>query len=607
MKSIHPTRISQLSYENIRGVAMKVNTLLKKVPICLEDIRRTALDFIPIIIIDREGILTFANEKALSILGDDIESENFNCSHINEKFLNDVMQVVTTGKPFIGTYSLINNEMILSSSLPVKEDNFVVSVMCVLQPLPDENNTSHRLDMFKHFEAIIESSSDGIYITDGQANTLLINSAYEQMTGITRKDVLGRNMQDLVKKGFFNESVTLKVLETKKKETLLQTLWNGKELLVTGNPLFDDDGNIAMVVTNDRDISELINLHQALEQTQGMAMAYKETLHTIQQAAMFGKDFVVANKRMLEICDVVDRVSKTDATIIFYGETGVGKDCLAEEIHKRSLRFNKGLFVKINCGAIPETLLESELFGYKGGAFTGARKEGKVGLFEVANGGTILLDEIECLPMSLQPKLLNVLQNFEITRIGSTNPKKIDIRIICTSNQNLKDMVERNEFRADLYYRLDVVSVTIPPLRERKEDIPPLIHHFLNHFNNRYEKNKIITPKTMGILLGYSWPGNVRELANVIEKLVVITICDKIMCDDLPRKFREQHDDYSQPITNLKLYLEKAEINMIEKAVKFYGSARKAAPVLGIHHSTITRKLQRNSGSCNSEVKKNIS
>ncbi|MBN1636319.1 MAG: sigma 54-interacting transcriptional regulator [Deltaproteobacteria bacterium] len=585
---------------------MNVSCLSERKPGYLEHIKKTVLDFISIMMIDREGFITYANDNALSILGNDVEFEHFNCSHINEIFRNDVMQVISTGNPQVGMYPLMNTVMILSSNLPVKEDNFIVGAMCIFQPLPDQDNTSHRLHMLKHFDAVIESSSDGIYITDGQANTLLVNSAYEKMTGINRKEVLGRNMQDLVKEGFFDESVTLKVLKTKKKETLLQKLWNGKELLVTGNPLFDDDGNIAMVVTNDRDMSELINLHQALEQTQGMAMAYKETLHTIQQADMFGKNFVVANKRMQEICDIVDRVSKTDATVIFYGETGVGKDCLAEEIHKRSLRFNRGLFVKINCGAIPETLLESELFGYKGGAFTGARKEGKVGLFEVANGGTILLDEIECLPMSLQPKLLNVLQNFEITRIGSTNPKKIDIRIICTSNQNLKDMVERNEFRADLYYRLDVVSVTIPPLRDRKEDIPPLIHHFLNYFNSKYEKNKIITPKTMGLLLGYSWPGNVREVANVIEKLVVITIGDKIMCDDLPRKFREQHDDYSQPITNLKFYLEKAEINMIEKAVKFYGSARKAAPVLGIHHSTITRKLQRISGSFDSKVEKNI-
>jgi PAS domain S-box-containing protein len=425
----------------------------------------------------------------------------------------------------------------------------------------------------------------------------MVNSAYEKITGINRNEVLGRNLQDLVDAGFFNESVTLKVLKTRKKETLLQKLRTGKELLVTGNPIFDDDGNITMVVTNDRDISELISLHKELEKTQGIAMAYKETLHTIQQSIIFGKDFVVVNERMKEICDIVDRVSKTDATVIFYGETGVGKDCLAEEIHKRSLRFNNGLFVKINCGAIPETLLESELFGYEGGAFTGARKEGKIGLFEVANGGSVLLDEVQCLPMALQPKLLNVLQNLEITRIGSTIPRKIDVRIICTSNQSLKDMVARNEFRADLYYRMDVVSITIPPLRERKEDILPLINKFLDDFNRKYSKEKIIVPKAMDMMFNYSWPGNVREVANVIEKMVVVAIDNKIGLEDMPEKLWEQHSASTLPITNMKAFIEETEMAMVERAIQVYGSARKAATKLGIDHSTITRKLQRKNNS----------
>jgi PAS domain S-box-containing protein len=444
----------------------------------------------------------------------------------------------------------------------------------------------------KQIEAIIESSYDGIYVTDGQANTIMVNSAYEIMTGIKRDEVIGRNMRDLVQEGYFNESATLKVLETGKRVTLRQKLRSGKEILVTGNPMFDDQGNIIMVVTNDRDMTELMKLHQRLEQSLQIAMAYKEKLQTMQESTLLGKDFVVVSKAMHGICDLVERVSKTDATVLFCGETGVGKDRLAEEVHKMSDR--KGVFVKINCGAIPEALLESELFGYESGAFTGARKEGKIGLFELADGGTIFLDEVESLPLSLQPKLLRVLQDFKIVRIGGTIPKKVDVRLVCASNMDLKEMVVKNQFRADLYYRLNVVSVSIPPLRERKEDIPYLVTFFINHFNQKYKKKMFVTQETMNLLLAYAWPGNVREVANVIERLSVVTDKSQIDAEDLPHEIRgkEMPLDMEQEMS-LKEYLAEKEVSIIRSTIKKLGSARKAAVVLGIDHSTIARKLQR--------------
>lgn len=554
---------------------------------------------------NQEGFLTYADKKALSLLGNGATSKNVHCSHISNTLWRDISNVIATGRHNGGINLTINGSKMLCHQLPIKQGDSIIGVICLLKTSSQNNTSAYKLQLLRHVEDILESSSDGIYITDGQANTIMINSAYEKMTGIKREEVLGRNMKDLVTEGFYSESVTLKVLKTRKKQTLLQKLRNGKKLLVTGNPIFDDDGNIGMVVTNDRDISELIRLHDELEQIQGIAQAYKQTLHSMQQAAIFGRSFVVANKKMHEICDSVDRISRTDATVIFYGETGVGKDCLAEEIHKRSLRHDTGLFVKINCGAIPETLLESELFGYEGGSFTGASKEGKVGLFEVAMGGTILLDEVQCLPLSLQPKLLNVLQNFEITRVGGTVPRKIDVRIVCTANQNLKEMVAKNEFRADLYYRLDVISIEIPPLRERKEDIPPLIYHFLNHFNTKYGKKKTLSSKAIETMLNYPWPGNVREIANVIEKLVVITVCDTIRREDLPQEFFEKEMDLEQPVGNLKAYVEAAELSMIKRAVEIYGSARKAAPILGIDHSTITRKLQKKTESIQPDCSSN--
>jgi len=446
----------------------------------------------------------------------------------------------------------------------------------------------------KQIEAIIESSYDGIYVTDGQANTIMVNSAYEIMTGIKRHEVIGRNMRDLVREGFFNQSVTLKVLETGKRVTLRQKLRSGKEILVTGNPMFDDQGNIIMVVTNDRDMTQLTKLYQQVEHSMQIAMAYKEKFQTMQESSSFGKDFVVVSKTMHDICNLVERVSKTDATVLFYGETGVGKDRLVEEVHKMSPRYSKGVLVKINCGAIPEALLESELFGYESGAFTGAKKEGKIGLFELADGGTVFLDEVECLPPSLQPKLLRALQDFKIIRIGGTVPKKVDVRVVCASNMDLKEMVIKNQFRADLYYRLNVVSIDVPPLRERKEDIPCLVKFFINHFNQKYKKKKFITKETMNLLLSYAWPGNVREVANVIERLSVVTEKMQIDPEDLPHEIRGNNMtlDIGSEMP-LKEYLMEKEISIIRSAIKKFGSARRAAAVLGIDHSTITRKLQR--------------
>ncbi|MCE5206834.1 MAG: sigma 54-interacting transcriptional regulator [Chloroflexi bacterium] len=446
----------------------------------------------------------------------------------------------------------------------------------------------------KQIEAILESSYDGIYITDGKANTIMVNSAYEIMTGIKRHEVMGRNMRDLVREGFFNQSVTLKVLETGKRATLRQKLRSGKEILVTGNPIFDDQGNIIMVVTNDRDMTELIKLHQQLEHSMQIAMAYKEKLQTMQKSSSFGEDFVVVSKAMYDVCNLVERVSKADVTVLFYGETGVGKDRLVEEMHKMSPRYNKGVLVKINCGAIPEALLESELFGYESGAFTGAKKEGKIGLFELADEGTVFLDEVECLPLSLQPKLLRALQDFKIVRVGGTVPKKVDVRVVCATNMDLKEMVVKNQFRADLYYRLNVVSVVVPPLRDRKEDIPQLVKFFINHFNQKYKKRKFITKEAMNLLLSYAWPGNVREVANVIERLSVVTDKMQIDPEDLPHEIGGDNVtlDIGREIP-LKEYLEKKEISIIRSAIKKFGSARKAAAALKINHSTITRKLQK--------------
>ncbi|HOO90078.1 MAG TPA: sigma 54-interacting transcriptional regulator [Syntrophales bacterium] len=550
-----------------------------------------------LVIFDRDGYLIYANGKARSFFHLKKEStpERLHCSQLDKESSEQILNLLLTGKTQTHIYTKINQVAVVCDRVPIRWGKKVVGVVVSYDTTMDHEDFKRDKNLLKPVEAVIESSYDGIYITDGEANTLMVNSAYEKMTGINRSYVIGRNMRDLVREGYFNESVTLKVLETRERQSLKQKLWSGKELLVTGNPVFDEEGNIIMVVTNDRDMTELIHLQQQVEDSLEMALAYKEKLKTIQQSVSFGKDFIAVSKSMQNICDLVSRVSKTDATVLFAGETGVGKDRLAEEVHTMSPRFNKGLFVKINCGAIPETLLESELFGYERGAFTGARKEGKIGLFEVADGGTIFLDEVESLPMSLQPKLLRVLQDLEITRVGGTVSKKVDVRIICATNLDLKEMVAENRFRADLYYRLNVVAIEIPPLRERKDDIPYLITFFVNYFNDKYNKKRVIDNKAMNALLTYPWPGNVREIANVIERLVVVSLHDRITPQDIPDEIQVSAVKAMNiaPGVTLKKHIERIETVIIKDAIKAHGSARKAATALGLDHSTITRKLKR--------------
>jgi transcriptional regulator with PAS, ATPase and Fis domain len=301
---------------------------------------------------------------------------------------------------------------------------------------------------------------------------------------------------------------------------------------------------------------------------------------------------------MRDVLALALRVARVDAPILIQGETGVGKEVVARLIHAKSHRSDKGPFVKIDCGAIPENLLESELFGYEKGAFTGARDQGKRGRFELAEGGSLFLDEIEALSMNLQVKLLSAVQDLEIVPIGGSNPKKINTRIIAASNKDLRRMVRDNTFREDLFFRLNVVPIYIAPLRERKEDILPLVNTYLQKYNAKYERNKRLSRPVMDCLREYQWTGNVRELANLIEQLVVVTYEDEIMPEDLPRDVRSAartnlSDFHLHNNSSLKEAVLDFQARLIQEAINKYGSARKAAHFLKVNPSTLTRKIRR--------------
>ncbi len=357
-------------------------------------------------------------------------------------------------------------------------------------------------ELFKELEAIISSSYDGIFITDGDGVVLRINDAYERITGIKAGEVVGKNMKYLVADGYFDESVTLLVIERQQTITINQTVKQDRKILVTGNPIFDEQGSLFRVVTNVRDITELANLQSQLIKTKEQTLKYKTELSHLRALQIQDKEIISRSSNMARVIELAMKIANVDSNVLITGESGTGKELIAKLIHKQGISAANP-FVKINCAAIPEQLLESELFGYEGGAFTGARKEGKPGLFELAHNGTLFLDEVGDLPLLLQGKLLRAIQEKEVMRVGGTKAIIINARIIAATHQDINNMVKEGTFREDLYYRLMVVPICLPPLRERKEDIPLLIMHFIDKFNTHFGYNKKIMPQVIDKLVGY--------------------------------------------------------------------------------------------------------
>ena len=553
-----------------------------------------------VICVNVEGTVLYWNGRAKALYGGLAGgSESWpDYRKLDEEGWANVRKVIETGEPVYGLRVKKMGREYVADWIPLMEKERTPSAVCTLVDVQEFEKYCHIFTQYEkiamQLDAIMEASYDGICITDDTSTILKTNTAFGKITGFDVSEMVGFNARDLVKRRFFNESVSVKVLDEKKRVTITQKYHKtGKEGLVTGNPIFDNTGRIAMVVTNIRDMTDLRELNQRLEDSLGMTRDYKKKLKEFENSGR-RKNLVMPSPAMRAVGDLVDRVSRTDATVLICGETGVGKEKIAEEIHARSYRSEKGIFVKINCGAIPETLLESELFGYEKGAFTGALQSGKIGLFEMADKGTLFLDELGSIPMILQSKLLRVLQNFEITRLGGTLPKKVDVRLVCASNQDLKELITRQQFRSDLYYRLNVIPLLVPPLRERREDIPYLIGMFLDHFNKKYSKNKILSKVTFQSLLKYSWPGNVRELENLIERLVVIVPGDSIEIEDLPIEFNAEGENHIvQPGVSLPEHLKRIERIIIQNAIKIHGNARKAAFHLGVNPSTVTRKLKK--------------
>lgn len=555
----------------------------------------------PIIAIDEGGKIRIWNKAAEKIT-------KLNSEEVLGKFINDVipesdlLNIVKTGISQYGVRLRIGDKATITNRAPIIKNGVITGAVAVLYDVSELEQISLELENVKalnnELDAIIESSFDGLYITDGNGKTIRINPAIKRMTGLGEEELLNKNMNELVSTGVLSRSASLIVLEKKKPVTTTLTTITGKTLLVSATPVFDDNGEIIRIVTNVRDISELNMLKQRIEQLEGLRNHFEFQLNQLK--IKMSDSIVYKNKDMEQIIYQAMKVAEVDSTVLITGESGVGKELIAEIIHRNSTR-RSGPFIKLNITAIPENLIESELFGYEPGAFTGAKKEGKAGMFELANGGTLLLDEIGDLPLHLQVKLLRALQQREILRVGAAKTRKIDVRIIAITNKDLEALIAAGQFRKDLFYRINVVPIHVPALRERVDDIPILVRYFLNYFNQRYNLHKKVTPDLIQALMEYHWPGNIRQLENLIERLIVTSSEEVLDLHHLPayilnlpmnNNFTDGYIKMDQ-IIPLKEAVESVEKFLLTKTLNTTSSYSEAAKMLGVDTSTVFRKAKK--------------
>ncbi|MHC1761933.1 MAG: sigma-54 interaction domain-containing protein [Negativicutes bacterium] len=439
---------------------------------------------------------------------------------------------------------------------------------------------------------LVNASYDGMFLTDSAGIVVYCNDSYQRISGLNREKIIGRQISDLVKDHVIPDAVSPDVIAQKKPLTKVINYYHGVSALVTGTPIFDGH-ELVWVLSNVRDITQLNQLKEQVGE-------YSRRLRQAERAARDDNKFLAVSKEMETIVKTASRVASFSSPVLIQGESGVGKDMLARYIHDCSDVSENRPFVQINCSAIPETLLESELFGYEAGAFTGASNKGKMGLWELADNGTLFLDEIGEMPLSLQVKMLHVLQTGTIIRIGGTKNIKLNTRIIAASNSNLEKLMAVGRFRQDLYYRLNVIPFRIPPLRERKADLLPLMFYFLEKKNIKFNLNRKLSANAVEVLSGYDWPGNVRELNNMIEHLMIVTEGDVIDGKNIPQYIIQavkkplyiDTPDYFNSF-NLDEIITTVEREVIRKAITEFGALRNVSQHLGIDLSTLVRKKRK--------------
>lgn len=488
----------------------------------------------------------------------------------------------------------------LTNHSPVIEGGRIVGAVGVFQDITEMEWATKQLELVRRvnreLECVMESSFDGILIAKPNGCIVRANRAHERITGLPSRDVEGKNIGQLVEQGIYSSSLVDEVVRRGESVTAMESKPGHHHLVVTGNPVFGRTGEVVRVVINVRDLTQLNTLAYELEQAQRLSRRYLDELTHLRTKSSKLEGMVFNSPSMQDLIVMAQRLAEVDTTVLITGESGVGKEVIAKLIHNHSKR-KDGPFITVNCGAIPENLLESELFGYEPGAFTGASKEGKIGLFELADKGTLFLDEVSELPLSVQVKLLRAIQDKKILPVGATKQRKVDFRIIAATNRDLEALAREGKFRDDLYFRLNVVPLVVPPLRERRQDIIPLANTFREKFCKVYSLEREFSPEVLGAFLDYEWPGNVRELENLVERLVVTSPGVQITLADLPSHLFRRDSGSPMVMVRGVLPLREAvvqlEQQLIQNALREYGSTYKAAKALGIDQSTLARKAKK--------------
>ena len=456
-------------------------------------------------------------------------------------------------------------------------------------------------------QTIIETANDHFFIVSGDGQILDISPGAEAVYGVSREELLSSSVQQLQAAGVLKPSITMEVMRTRQPAQLMQITGTGRRVIAEAYPVFVN-GTLERIISRSRDLTDLQLLQDEYALLQKRFSEHLKRSQAAPDAEEQALDDALDNLQvrshvMREIALLLKRVAPSDANVLMLGESGVGKTAFAKQLHRWSQRCD-GPFIEVNCAAIPENLFESEMFGYQPGAFSGADRQGKAGLLEQAEGGTLFLDEIGELPLLMQTKLLKVIQDGSLTRLGDTRSRRVDFRLVVATNQDLGKQVEAGLFRLDLYYRLNVIPVTLPPLRERREDIPDLVEACLQRLNQRYGRQKILGNQVWSTLMGSDWPGNVRELENWLERAWLSSPTDQI---EVPatQAYTEQHthslanvsaSPLAAPLApgeSLKEYLERLERDALQTLCHTLPSTYAIAKRLGISQSSVVRRLQR--------------
>lgn len=568
------------------------------------DLLKILLASIPmgIFVLDKEKQIINCNDAGLNMIKSTVEKvlnvpggTIFSQMHINNVF--------TTGKTILNHLEITNEMGVLVDYCPiVNYDEEVEGIIIVVQDLPMVEDMALEIeyikDLNRDLNAILSSIYDEILVVNAKGELIRYSdNIIQDFWNVDLKELIGKNILELEDQGLFTPSVTRLVLEKRRKVSVVQETKAGRKILAVGNPVFNEKNELDRIIIASRDITETTRLKNELQEIRKISEQYKKELDDFKSKDRFLKKLIYCSPKMEKIISQVKKIADFSSTVLLNGESGVGKEVIAQAIHQLGKRSHKP-FLKLNCGAIPENLLESELFGYAKGSFTGADKNGKDGYFKQADEGILFLDEIGEMPMHLQVKLLRVLQEQEVIPVGSTTPTKVNVQIIAATNKKLERMVEEGTFREDLYYRLNVIPIQIPPLRERPEDISLLAFHFLQQLNEKYDRNYHLTPDAINVLEFYPWPGNVRELQNIIERLVVTADHSAIDAEFVSQFLSLGYDNKKiKPVITRVIPLQEAidhvEEQLIVLAMNQYKTTTKAAKALGISQSSVSRKYQK--------------